>query len=252
MFACKDLNLLVLVSKPGLGKSQAIKEALKGKEYFFQSSHATPLSIYNEIYNHKDSYVVLEDIDSLMESERAVSMLKCLCETTAVKTMHYRTTSSLLKAPTSYEVTASTLISCNKMNSKDENVKALLSRGLVVYFEPSKQELLKKMREILPKIDLVSMPFEQRQGVLGFIEKHSAYALELNLRTLVRGLELYAYSLKDKELDWKATLLKLMQVDEKLVEVIGLVESGKPVAEQVEAYSGSRSQYFKIKKEMKK
>ena len=107
------------------------------------------------------------------------------------------------------------------------------------------------MQEILPAIDLVDLPLEQRKEVLHYIVSNSTYAKSLNLRHLVVGLELYAYSLKDKELDWKATLSKLMRIDPKLKEIAELLSSNKSIKQQIKDFSGSRTSYYKVKKMLK-
>lgn len=250
MFKARDLQLLVIEGSAGTGKTMAIKEVLKGSKCLFQTSHSTPLALYNELHLHRNEMVILEDLDSLLSSDRAVSMLKALCETTKVKTLNYLTTSQLLKAPTSFETASSVLISCNKLQSKDKNVEALLSRGLYITFEPSRKELLAKMEQILPLIDTVNLESSQRQKVLGFIKKNAPYASSLNLRHLCRGLSLFAFSLREEGFDWQKSLGELMGLDIKLKEVLGLMASKKPVKQQVKEFSGSRASYYRARRKV--
>ena len=250
MFKQKDLQLLIIQGEAGTGKTQMIQHTLEGEKCFMQQSHSTPLALFNSLYEHRNELIVLEDLDTFLRSSVAISMMKALCETTKVKKLSYLSTSQLLKAPINFETASSILISCNQLQAKSKNMQALLSRGLYLQFEPTRLELLNKMIQILPNINLVELKEEQRKEVLGFIEKNEPYASSLNLRHLVRGLSLYSYSLKDKSFDWKSNLEKLMGIDVKLKEVLSLIKSGKPVKEQVKAFSGSRASFYRARKKV--
>jgi len=252
MFKAGDLTLLILQGECGIGKTEGIKEAFQGFDYVSLSTHITPLSLHISCYENKDKPICLEDIDELLKSPISVSLMKQLTETRTVKRLSYHSTSNRLTVPPSFETTSRVLISCNALQADNPNMRALLSRGLYIRFEPTRDELLRKMASILEKIDIVDLPLAQRKEVLSFIVKHSAYAISLNLRHLCRGLCFYSYWLKHNDFDWKETLLKLMQIDTKLAEVLMLMQSEKSVVEQVKLYKGSRSSYFAYKRQVQK
>lgn len=252
MFADKGIELLVLQGSAGIGKTEAIKEGIGDVKHLMLSTHSTPLALHIACYEHRNECLILEDIDNLLKSPIAISELKQLTETRKVKTLSYHTTSHALSVPKSFKTSSNCLISCNKMQVRDKNMKALISRGLYITFKPSRQELLRKMEQILPLIDVVDLDIEERRKVLSFIKKNEPYSTSLNLRHLVKGLQMLAFSLREKGFDWRKCLSELLGIDEKLKEVLELMKSGKPVKEQVKRFSGGKTSYFKYKAKVRK
>ena len=250
MFSEKRTELVILESPQGLGKTFMIEEAMNGIDYLLLTSHITPLENYKSLYAHRHKSVVYEDIDNLLKSPISVSLFKQVTETKPIKTVQYHSSSSRLDGvPSSFETTSNVLISCNKFSAKNENLLALVSRGFWIRFTPTQREVLKKMQEILPSIQ-IELELPQKKEVLNLIGESARFSQELNLRHLVRGLQLKKFALEQEGFDWQDNLEKLLKVDVKLREVARIIGSKKPVKEQVKEFSQSRASFYRMRKRL--
>lgn len=77
-------------------------------------------------------------------------MLKGLCETGRRVIRWGTTTSKLEGRPQSFVCTAPTLIVLNKLPTRDPDVAAILDRCDAVEFDPTKAEVIARMREVFP------------------------------------------------------------------------------------------------------
>src|SRR4029079_15459714 len=63
-FAHGDLNLLILVGVPGLGKSQKMRQAV-GSPVCWLEGNASAFGIYRQLWEHRAQPVVVDDLDGL-------------------------------------------------------------------------------------------------------------------------------------------------------------------------------------------
>lgn len=251
MFSEKKTELVILESPQGLGKTFMIEEAMNGIDYLLLTSHVTPLENFISLYNNKHKSIVYEDIDNLLRSPISVSIFKQVTETKPIKTIQYHSSSPRLTVPKSFETTSNVLISCNKFSAKNENLLALVSRGFWIRFLPTQKEVLKKMRQILPSIH-IELNEGHRKEVLSLISESAKFSQELNLRHLVRGLQLKKFSLEQEGFDWKTNLEKLLKADVRLREVAKLVASKKPATQQVKEFGQSRATFYRLRERLEK
>ncbi len=85
-FANGHLNLLILVGSGGLAKSRSVREALNGIACWIEGN-ATPFGMYVKLYQHRDEFVVIDDVDALYADRSGVRLLKCLCQTEEEKSV---------------------------------------------------------------------------------------------------------------------------------------------------------------------
>ncbi len=79
-FAEGLLNLLLIIGRPGVQKSQAVKAAV-GRRACWIDGSATAFGLYGQLYRHRNRPVVIDDVDGLFADRAAVRLLKCLCQT---------------------------------------------------------------------------------------------------------------------------------------------------------------------------
>ena len=106
------------------------------------------------------SPVVFDDISALLTDNNFLDMLKSLCET-GKKSIRWGTTTSKLDVRAkSFNCTSPVLIVLNKIPDKNPDVRAILDRCDTIRFNPTKVEIIKRMREIAPNdshlIDLIA------------------------------------------------------------------------------------------------
>ena len=82
-FAAHKLNLLVIIGRPGTQKSSLVREAL-GKRACWIDGNVTPFGLYHALYTHRNSPVVIDDVDCLYANPTSVRLLKSLCQTETI------------------------------------------------------------------------------------------------------------------------------------------------------------------------
>lgn len=240
-FEKKKLNLLVMVSKGGLGKTYLVEETLIEQAPLIITGHITPLKLYKEVYEktqeEKDFILVFDDVDALFQNKDVVALLKQLADTREEKIIRYFSTSPLLDdLPSSFETSCKVIILMNTLLVKDLNIQALMSRAHLLLFEPSNMEILKYMKT-----------WATDKVIIDFIKKFAPFSKELNLRTYMQAIEL-----KESGLDWKVDIINTLEIEERLYIIHSLLEKCKTDTERIEKFKemgyGSRPTYFRYKK----
>ena len=84
-FGQDQLNMVVLVSRGGLGKSQEAREELDDADIVSVGGHVTPLRLYELLHDGRDMKVLFDELDGLLSNTQHVGLLKQLCETQTTK-----------------------------------------------------------------------------------------------------------------------------------------------------------------------
>ncbi len=88
-FAEGLLNLLVIIGRPGVQKSRAVKAALGGRACWIDGS-VSAFGLYGQLYRHRDQPVVIDDVDGLYADRAAVRLLKCALQFPAQNVIPHR------------------------------------------------------------------------------------------------------------------------------------------------------------------
>jgi len=239
-FKQKKLNLLIIVSRGGLGKTFIAEDTLIEQAPLIITGHCTPLRLYMEVLERtreeKDFMLVFDDVDALLLNKDVVALLKQLCDTKKVKTIKYLTTSPILKKmPSEFETSCKVIMLMNTLKPEEPNVRALMSRAHLVHFTPPDIEILNYMKN-----------WATDKVILKFIEQYASFSKALNLRVYVRAKEL-----KDSKLNWKQEVINVLKIDQKLFEISNLLQKYETDKERVEEFikkGFSRMTYFRYKK----
>ena len=188
-FAEGLLNLLWIIGRPGVQKSQAVKAAVGGRACWIEGS-ATAWGLYGQLYRHRDRPVVIDDVDGLYADRAAVRLLKSLCQTEPRKRLGWYSGAPSRSGPgipTSFETTSRVVILANELRTLNVNVSAVLDRGHVVVFDPSARE-----------VHLRTAGWFWDQEIFDFIGQSLHLADALSMRDYALGWEL-----KRAGMDWK-------------------------------------------------
>lgn len=242
MFRKKYIDFVVIKGRAGTGKTHTVKELMENREHLFVNTHISPLEGYIYLYQFRNKPVIIDDIDNLISNDKLVSLFKQCGETVKKKEMEWNTTTPRLgDVPKSFKTTSNLMLISNEINAKGNlNRLALLDRGFCINFNPNKDELLSKMREITRKTKL-----DGKWKIYNFIKDNFDVSKKVNLRSLVKGFQLKRYGC-----DWKDILSKEIKIDLRLKEVKELLEKHNNVKDAVEEYSRSRRDFFRKKKEL--
>jgi len=84
--------------------------------------------MYEELYRHRGSFVVIDDVDSLYADKAGIRLLKCLCQTEDQKSVAWHTDARSLDkhgVPREFTTTSRVIIICNDWKTLNSNVTAL-------------------------------------------------------------------------------------------------------------------------------
>lgn len=153
-----EIPCFLVLGSPGTGKSFGYRSALGNRPKHVFSGRQSPLSIYITLYDDPHRPVVLDDISSLLRDNLFRDLLKGLTDT-GPRVIRWGTTTSKLEGrPTSFACTCPVLIVLNKMPARDPDLEAILDRCDAIVFEPTKAEVVNRMREVFPgSVDLIDL-----------------------------------------------------------------------------------------------
>jgi len=240
-FGKKQMNLVILVSRAGLGKTTMCEEILMESSPLILNSHITPLKFFQLVYERtqeeKDGLIIIDEAEIMFRNERLVTMLKILCDTKTERSIRYSSSSPLLKDyPQEFTTQAKVMLLLNTLNPKDENIRAVMSRGHLINFSPPDTEILEYLRS-----------WATDKEILNYIGNFAPFSKSLNLRTYVLALES-----KKSRLDWRAEIVKGLNIDPRLVEIQRLLQKYPSDKKRIEEFEklghGSRLTYYRYKK----
>lgn len=234
-------NGLICVSEGGLGKSttvvQVLDENLEKSRYAYCNTYSTPLSLYHALYDNRDKLIVLDDVEGLVNNPKCISMLKaCLWDVRGVRMVQYRsTTSKLGDYPSSFIFTGKLIMIANKLDEKDINVSAMLSRINYLDIRLSWEEKMSLIKFIARTAPYKKIRKRDRIRIARFLgENTDAATKNLNFRTLIKAYEFFRF---DRE-NWQDLTLRMLEVDPKVREFLWVYDNFPgTVAEQAAEFS---------------
>jgi hypothetical protein len=156
----RNVPTLLVMGPPGTGKSCGYRSALGNRPYYVFGGRQSPLQVYMAIHDDPDRPVVLDDIAALLRDDNFRDLLKGLCDT-GERTIRWGTTTGKLQGRANAVVcTCPVLIVINGMPKRDPDLEAILDRCDAIRFEPTKVEIIARMRALWPEdqalIDLLA------------------------------------------------------------------------------------------------
>lgn len=237
-FSTGELNLMIIVGRPGIAKSETIRSTIKHACWIEGS--ATAFGMYGELYRHQDSPVCIDDVDDLCSDKASVRLLKSLCQTRQSKTLRWLSNAAVQNGlPTEFETCSSVCIIANEWSNPNENVKALIDRGHLIHFAPVPPQIHAKVGEW----------FNDNEIYEWFGERLSLFE-DLSMRSYVKAREL-----KRAGINWRNAALQshtsIPGNARILLDLLG--NSGfSQESERVDAFKlqtgGSRATYFNLKR----
>jgi hypothetical protein len=243
-FADGNIGLLVLIGRPGLGKSFALKDALAGSAHWIKGN-TTPFTLYSEAYRHRKEPLVLDDVDGLCRTQQGIGLLKELCESDGEHTVTWRADRRSLASrglPQQFTTRSHVAIIANRWKTGNADLSAVEDRGHFVHFAPTAEEIHRQARGW----------FSDRE-ILRLVERNlSLMGEDFSLRVYTRAAEA-----KRARLDWKTPVLasaltgNLLHVW-RLREDTSYCSEEARVAAFVDAGHGSRSTYYREKQKLER
>ena len=244
-FAEGSLDLVLLLGKPGIGKTEAVKQALgiddrRQSEALYVEGHAQPFGLYQGLWRYRDNPVVLDDLDRLYANPDCVRILKPLCNTRRAKRISWlsNAVTAVPELPTEFTTTSNVMLIANEWRSLNGNVRALEDRAIILWFNPTAEEIHRNTAEWFDEPEIYR-----------FIGSYLPHIPQLSMRYYEK-----AKRLRDAGfLDWKKSLLQMMLSDRTVAVVAGLQidprlsNDTQRIKQFAAETSLSRATYFRVK-----
>src|SRR6202035_6196559 len=130
-FARGDLNFLILLGGPGLGKSRALRQAMAGQACWLEGN-ASAFGLYCQLWHNQNRPVVLDDLDGLYRNHDGIRLLKSLTQTEPHKTVSWYTDAATLQheqIPHEFPTSSRLAIITNEWQTLNRNVAAVTEWG---------------------------------------------------------------------------------------------------------------------------
>jgi hypothetical protein len=235
-FVNGGFNLLFLIGRPGLGKSQLALQALGDRRHAWIDCHAAKLGFYCKLYEHRDEPVVIDDENTLIADPGKLALMNSLCQTNPVKTLRWDSTTRLLEdrgVPAEFRTTSPVLVITNRVRNISPQTAAMLDRGQPILFDPPPAEIHREVADW----------FADKE-IHDFIGEWLPFVPELSMRDYIKAREI-----KKAGMDWQ-TLLHRQWKCSRLARVAKLRADPSFASEEerVQAFvtaGGSRATYFR-------
>ncbi|MCZ6806041.1 MAG: hypothetical protein O7F08_03750 [Deltaproteobacteria bacterium] len=251
-FASGELGLVLLLGRHGTGKTESAKNTLgigssgngsAGRRALYVEGHAQPFGMYQQLWEHRDQPIVLDDLDKLYANTDCVRLLKPLCNDGRAKEIAWitKTTINAIDLPSRFETRSNVLLIANYWRTLNPNVRALEDRAIILHFDPDNAEVHRKVKEWFDD----PVVFEFIAGYLPVVPHVSMRHYDKGRRLRRAGFE-----------DWRQIVLQMMLPDRLAAIVAGLqvnprFETDKErVRRFIEDTGMSRPTYYRVKRRL--
>jgi hypothetical protein len=251
-FSSDELGLVLLLGRHGTGKSESVKRALSmpdAEAHCVQTSASTPLyveghmqpfGLYRQLWEYRNQPIVLDDLDRLYADSDCVRLLKPLCNTVRNKRLHWLTNATMNDGviPSSFTTSSNVILIANEWKSLNPNVRALEDRAIILHFNPTNDEVHRKVGEWFDDSEVYS-----------FLQQIMTLVPRISMRHYCKGSQLRRAGLDD----WRSSLLQMVIPDARDACVIAVQNDPRFLSEQerVEQFMAltkcSRATYFRLK-----
>lgn len=198
------------------GKTQNVEDELAavgktdGNGYIKITGSASTAGIYRLMFQNRKNIMLFDDSDGALGDQDSRNLFKAASDTKKIRKISwqkgggsyvdpedydYDAEEEQDKLPRSFEFTGKIIFISNLSLSKLDPDGALRTRGFVLNIDPTDEELVTFMYKICTKIPLevnYKLSPEDRKHVVDLIAKKKLAPKSINLRMLVRGLNIMA------------------------------------------------------------
>ena len=240
----KDIHGLIITGPVGVGKSFEVEQALKNEEYVMINTHVTPMKLYINLYETRNSYLIVDDVLDLFKNKDTSGLLIAATQTgTKPRILTWHTTSDKLEVPSEFVYEGKIAIICNKLPLHLEHLKSRC-----FYFE-----LNLNYNEILAKLEEVCKSMKIPKKLFKFVKDNTSETTPeeiLNIRLLIKLNSLY----KKYPKKWQELGLYLIKQDKRLYILKKIMDKYNNVSDQIKMYQKltgrKRSSFYKDKKRL--
>jgi hypothetical protein len=213
-------NALFVSGAGGVGKTFNVEATLgkmglsDGNGFFKNTGSASAAGIYLAMFLHRDSILLFDDSDDALKDQASRNLFKAATDTRKVRKLSWTKRGSNVvdpddygdpqeivdegKIPRYFEFTGKIIFISNLKIDKLDPDGALRTRAFMIDIDPTEVEIYDFMEKIAGSIPLeegLNLSDKDRVRVVSILRK-SKSKQAASLRKLVRGLNMYAGSIK--------------------------------------------------------
>lgn len=225
--ACKGtLRSLLVYGGPGTGKTHTIMQTIsgmglqKGRDYQKLSGKATPVEIYKTLFMFRNSgLIIFDDLDSMWGNADATNVLKAALDTSPVREISWISSNTVnvsrmgdeerdqmfrqiddqiendpsnpkIKYPSMFDFRGRVIFISNL--KKDEFDTAIMSRSAKINMDLSAEQVLMRMRSILPTLGGDDVSIKKKEELLDhLLSMHKRKEITaVTMREFTKGLDI--------------------------------------------------------------
>jgi hypothetical protein len=176
----------------------AKKNLVENNQYVHIKGYATARGLFRLLYENCDKICIFDDCDAVLEDKVALNLLKGALDSYDKRVIKWIVKSTDESLPDEFEFTGRVIFISNK--SMESVHQAILSRAMSVDLTMSEGDKITRMSNIIKNIK-PSVPLELKQECLDLIKEYSSYTRDLNMRTLMKVIDIRID--KDNEENWR-------------------------------------------------
>lgn len=217
-WAYGEVPFLCVVGPPGVGKSHGY-EMLNLDHHQFRG-RTSAIQMYRDVLDAPDVAIVFDDIRALLKDANCLDLMKQLCDTRPQRLVKWNTQTSLLDDnERQFYCTSSVLVILNWIPKNDADVEAIIDRFDCLYFNPTKHEILERMRLFA----------KSQQDVDRFAQ--------LPIDPSLRDLKRYEQWKESKHIDETEELLSTCGIPDDLLKMVQLLDRRPPLQNKIKAFA---------------
>lgn len=205
------IHNLIINGPAGVGKTHAVEKFLDAYahgRFKVVKGHMTPLSLYGNLFFHRDpnNILVLDDIDSVFKKIEGVNLLKAAMDTGSVRRINWESSNALkgVGIPDSFEFKGKVILISNigfavaRKNSISAHLDALKDRSFnIAVADNTKESCFKQVCFMVLKKDMLNtfkLKYEQHIELLEYLKEHIIEIEKISLRTAIKLAQLMTIS----------------------------------------------------------
>ena len=189
---------LIITGSGGLGKTSSVMKALKsaslmeGDGFVLLKGYSTPRGFYEFLYRNNGKLIVVDDCDSVFDTETGVNILKGALDSFDARTICWQSRETSRDndedaVPNKFEFTGRVIFISNR--TQEDVPQALRSRSMNIDLTMSIAERLDRIAFLLPNIaSREGVTMSQAQEAYDVIVENQSLIRDINIRTMVMTL----------------------------------------------------------------
>lgn len=254
-FARGELGHIAVLGPPGVGKSECVRRAMAASlsdgEWSTLRGHATPLALFEYLFENANRPIVIDDVDELLGEAASTAMLKSALESGSARRISWRARGLVARGdepPEEFEFSGRCAIIANASRIRSADIEAIYDRCVCIYFEPTASDVHR---------EIAAGGWFTDEEVFSYLGQN----LHLVRRPSLR-FYLQVQQLRRAGLVWRDMASRMLQeqnsaeliVVQQLINNVAFDQFPQPAAERAEAFrrrtGKSRASYFRIKREL--